>query len=228
MTIIRFSTLSVLACASLTATLMLACGSDESNENENGGGGQGGADATGGQGGADASGGQRGADATGGQGNESSGGSGGTDEECERPYNGCAVRDLVTNFAGTYELEASVINTCASLGIFVNSDAVDVKATLDIDADTGVVRLEMEGSENFVEVDPEDEDYYPRDFSASTPNRWYAYAREWEVNGNGLSEGFNLYLNDSLEFSNVDQGGQEVAVRLYTQNGCVIDFTLVE
>ena len=88
----------------------------------------------------------------------------------------------------------------------------------------------MGGPEHVVVVDPSDEDYYPRDFSTSNPDngRWYAYAREWEVNGTGLQEGFNLYLNDALEFSNVDDGGQTVAVRLYTQNGCSIDFALVD
>jgi hypothetical protein len=160
-------------------------------------------------------------------GGSSSGGSSGGEDECERPYNGCAVLGRVSEFAGSYDLEASVINSCPSLGIFVSSDAVDVNATLDIVAKTGVARLQIDDSDYFVEVDPQAEDFFPRDFSMNETVRWYAYAREWEVNGSGLSEGFNFYLDDALEFSNTDQGGQNVALRLYTQNNCSIDFTLV-
>lgn len=199
----------------LTGLSLVAC----DDGSEGGGGGEGGLG-----GAASESGGASGT--TGG----TTGSGGGGSDECELPYNGCAVPALVREFAGTYPLTAEVVNSCGDLGFFVPSGTLTVTGTLTID-DEPVVRLELDDYDGTLSVGPEDEGFFPRDFSepsGGNTGRWYAYANEGEANGLGYAEGFNLRLNEDLEFSNVEDSGQTYAVRVYTRNGCSIDFSIVE
>jgi|GEM_PF-4869091 hypothetical protein len=241
------STLLLLFGATISATSLVGCESGDDGDSGLGGlggkgaslggdgsGGKGDPKNTGGLGGAGSGSGGKSGSGSGGKasssGGQSASGGGSTDEteECNLRYNGCEVPAKVRELAGTYSLTADVVNSCGELGIIVPSGTLTVTGTLTID-ETPIVRLELDDLDGTLAISPDDEGFLPRDFSGpSASGRWYAYAREGVENGLGYAEGFNLQLNDDLEFTNVEDGSSSYAVRVYTKRGCSIDFALVE